>query len=55
MIDPAGDEPHLARAAASTAATEHDARPRTEDRGQHGLVEPARDNSARGAQRDPMH
>jgi hypothetical protein len=55
VIDPAGDEPHLARAAASTAAPEHDARPRTEDRGEHGLVGPARDNDAHGAQRDPMH
>ena len=55
VINPAGDKPHLARAAAPTPATEHDRRPRTEDGGQHGLVEPARDNSAPKVQRDPVH
>src|SRR2546428_759632 len=53
--DLAGDQAHLARAAAAPSAAEDDARPRLEDRGQHALLALTRDGIADRAQRDRVH
>jgi hypothetical protein len=55
VFDLARDHAHLARATAATSAAEHDARPRPEDGGQHGLLGTTGDGVADRAQGKREH